>query len=127
MLEDILKILHIIILWNTLLRQNNNNQNMDATITITGLDKGQLLYYMWKGQVVAGFFTASGITPPDFDKSAADKAVLDYIDYFKGRAIKTDLSGDTVDPWLYDRDAGKGAFAKIVSAMRAATAATATK
>jgi len=95
---------------------------MDATVDISGLDKGKLLYCLWKGQMVAGFFTASGISPPDFDKSTADKAALSYIDYFKGRAIKTDLSGDTVDPWLYDRDAGKGSFAKIVTAMRAATA-----
>jgi len=31
-----------------------------------------------------------------------------YFDYVKGRVMKIDLSGDTLDPWLYDRDNGDG-------------------
>lgn len=30
-------------------------------------------------------------------------------DYLKGRVMKVNLSGDELDPWLYDRDNGKGA------------------
>lgn len=30
-------------------------------------------------------------------------------DYIKGRVIKVNLSGDTLDPFLYDRDNGRGA------------------
>jgi hypothetical protein len=30
-------------------------------------------------------------------------------DYYFGRPLKVDLSGDEFDPWLYDRDAGTGA------------------
>lgn len=37
-----------------------------------------------------------------------------YFDYLKGRVMKVDLSGDTLDPALYDRDNGHGAaFAAI--------------
>jgi len=53
-----------------------------------------------------------------FDKAAAEKAVTGYIDYFCGKAIKTDLSEDKVDPYLYDRDAGAGAFARAVASVR---------
>jgi len=44
--------------------------------------------------------------------------VTRYIDYFNGRPIKTDLSKDTVDTWLYNRDAGKGKFEAIVEMLR---------
>lgn len=37
-----------------------------------------------------------------------------YFDYVKGRPLKVDLTGDSFDPWLFDRDAGPGkAFAAI--------------
>lgn len=95
---------------------------MDSNIDISNLDKSKLLYCLWKGQVTAGYFTATGTTPPDYNEAGASKVVANgYIDYYQGRAIKTDLSKDIVDPWLYDRDAGKGKFAKIVSDLRAGT------
>ena len=46
-----------------------------------------------------------------------EKAVKCHIDYFCGRAIKTDLSKDSVDPYLYDRDAGQGTFQKVVDSI----------
>jgi len=41
-----------------------------------------------------------------------------YIDYFGGRAIKTNLSGNIVNTQLYDRDAGKDAFKSVVEQLR---------
>lgn len=32
-----------------------------------------------------------------------------YFDYLKGRVMKVDLGGATLDPWGYDRDNGDGA------------------
>ena len=32
-----------------------------------------------------------------------------YFDYLNGRVMKVDLSGDELDPFLYDRDNGTGA------------------
>ena len=34
-----------------------------------------------------------------------------YFDYLYGRVMKVDLSGDQLDPYLYDRDNGQGAAA----------------
>jgi hypothetical protein len=40
-----------------------------------------------------------------------------YFDYLQGRVMKTDFSGDTLDPRLYDRDNGEGAAARAVAAL----------
>jgi hypothetical protein len=38
--------------------------------------------------------------------------------YLHGRVMKVDLSGDTLNPWLYDRDNGSGAAEKAISSIR---------
>lgn len=91
---------------------NSNN------ISIKGLDKVQLLKKLWQGQIPAGYFAMSGILGPVFNEETAKEVVKKHIDYFCGRAIKTNLSGDKIDPYLYDRDAGQGKFAQIVDDMR---------
>ena len=85
---------------------------------IKGLDKVVLLEKMWKGMKPASFFSRSRTTAPSFNKEAATQAVKKYIDYFQGRCIKTDLSGDTASPRLYDRDTYQGAMEDIVKSMR---------
>ena len=85
------------------------------SIDIKGLDKRELLKALWCAQVEASFYQGSGIQAPAF-KHDAD--LTKYIDYHCGRAIKIDLSGDTISPSLYDRDAGKGKCAEVVAAMR---------
>ena len=90
----------------------------DGEIDITGIDKVALLAVLCKGQKPAGFFDANPWTVPGFDRANAAQVVTRYIDYYCGKAIKADLSRDTVDPWLYDRDAGKGAFARAVASFR---------
>jgi len=85
-----------------------------SKISIQGLDKVKLLEYLWRAQNRASFFTFHPEKDPGFDMELAKSAVTTYIDYFQGRAIKADLSADTVDPWLYDRDAGAGKFESIV-------------
>lgn len=86
------------------------------TVDISGLDKVELLHALWRGQVVANFY--GGGMSPSFNIDHAKKAVTGYIDYFSGRAMKTNLSGNTAEPRLYNRDAGAGAFERIVSEMR---------
>ena len=93
---------------------------MTKTISIKGLCKVELLKALWENRQPAAFFNSvAGVTAPSFDWKQAEKAVTGQIDYFCGRGIKCDLSGDEVDPWLYDRDAGAGAFKKIVDHYRA--------
>lgn len=41
-----------------------------------------------------------------------------YFDYVKGRPLKIDLSGDTLDTYLYNRDQGDNAAEKIVEKLR---------
>ena len=41
-----------------------------------------------------------------------------YFDYVQGRVMKVDLSGDSFNPWLYDRDNGEGAAKRIVDTLR---------
>jgi predicted HAD superfamily Cof-like phosphohydrolase len=60
---------------------------------------------MWKNQRVASFF--AGGSGPSFNNEEADKAVDKYIDYFCGRAIKADLSGDSVNSCAYNQDSYK--------------------
>ena len=84
-------------------------------VNIKGIDKVKLLKELWLASAPAKFFSFRGMETPPFDEKLAMKAVLKYIDYFQGRAIKTDLTEDVVDVWLYDRDAGKGMFSKCVN------------
>lgn len=71
---------------------------------ISGLDKIAVLRALWENQQPALFFgNGSG---PSFDESQAKRAIIGgNIDYFCGRAIKADLSGDKADFNLYDHDA----------------------
>jgi len=93
-------------------------------ISIQDLSKVELLFHMWKNQKVASFFTASRTASPVFDPVVDQNKALEaitqgYIDYFMGRAIKTDLSGDTISSsFAYNRDAGEGTLERIVAAMR---------
>ena len=52
--------------------------------------------------------------PSDYEK---DIAIIKkgYIDRFKNQVIKADLSGNTFDTFLYNRDNGTNAAEKIVS------------
>ena len=88
------------------------------SISIQGVDKVQLLKGLWEKASAANFYKMSGAGAPKWDEEMAKAAVLKYIDYYCGRCIKCDLSGDNVDPWLYDRDAGAGAFESVVKSLR---------
>jgi hypothetical protein len=46
---------------------------------------------------------------------ASDPKYL-YFDYVGAKALKVDLTGDTLDPRLYDRDCGRGAAARALGA-----------
>ena len=90
-------------------------------VVITDIDRDQLLAALWERAKPALYFERSGIDPPGFSLEGARKELrLDgYADYVCGRAIKTDVyTNDIVNPWLYDRDAGDGAFQEVVNALR---------
>lgn len=89
-----------------------------SSVDISGIDKVSLLHALWKNSKPAIFFSMNNATPPPFDNEKAMTAVQKYINYYDGRCIKCDLSGDTVDPRLYDRDFGSGAVQRIVDQLR---------
>ena len=50
-------------------------------------------------------------------KKEAQECLKEYqdFDYLKGRIMKVDLSGDELDPCLYDRDNGEGAAERAIA------------
>ncbi len=88
-----------------------------SQIDITGLDEVLLLHCLWiavSDQVAICY----GGTQLSFSDKLAIEAVKSYIDYFQGRTIKTDLSEDEVDPYLYDKNAGQGEFQRCVDSLK---------
>lgn len=88
-------------------------------VDISGIEKRDLLKALWMNSNSASFFTLSGTSPPDLSEKDIDKAIEKRrIDYLCGRVIKMDISGDTVDPWNYDRNNGNGSVQKIVNVLK---------
>ena len=85
-------------------------------IDISKKDKGAVLAALYNGSRPQGMgmlhFDPAPMTPQE---GASVLARSTYVDYLKGRVIKCDLSGDTLDPRLYDRDLGQGAAARVVA------------
>ena len=88
---------------------------------IKGIDKVVLLKALWDHSRPAAFFysyEALSLPIPTFDEKKAQDAVTDCINYFQGRAIKCNLSGDTVESCGYNRNTHEGEFEKIVDSLR---------
>lgn len=86
---------------------------------LTGKDKAEVLRRLYNAADVqgSGFIHAR---PGDMTLEQARK-LLDsstgYFDYVSGRVMKINLSGDTLDTRLYDRDNGFGAAAQALQGM----------
>ena len=97
--------------------------NMSDTVDIKGLDKAELLAALYNNARTQGkgFFHGAASTASEMTKEDAQKFVdrghLDF-DYLSGRTMKIDISGDTVETWLYDRDNGEGKAAEAIDAVR---------
>lgn len=85
-------------------------------VDIHGINKMTLLRRVWESQHVALFFSMHPHVPkPTWDDTLAREALnAGYIDYFQGRAIKMNLSKDTVDCSLFNRSGPKMQFEDIV-------------
>ena len=95
----------------------HTENNPIMSIDISGIDKVNLLKCLWKHSKPAIFFEDFNVLPPDFDENEAQEAVKEYIDYFCGRLIKANLSGNDVEKRQYDRydeSYGEGSFLKCV-------------
>lgn len=106
-------------------------QATDTVIDISGVEKAKVLKALYDNaqclgmgflQFVPGDLSiaeARDIIDFGSGNSAGDYACNVgprlYFDYFKGRVMKVDLSGNTVDTALYDRDNGPGAGRRALS------------
>lgn len=101
-----------------------------TTVDVRGIDRVRLLVALYNGTAALGvglLFNKPGDLSIDVARTVIEhhKAHLGdshhrvWLDYVAGRPIKTAIFDDDIDPRLYDRDAGKGAFAAIVAALRA--------
>lgn len=88
-------------------------------ISIKGLNKASVLVALCNATQPLGLGRLqAGISPSE--ANASEKlAQSSNIDYFLGRPIKADLSGDEFDERLFDRDAGPGAAKNATTKLRA--------
>jgi hypothetical protein len=85
-------------------------------ISIKGLDKAEVLQALYDRARTQGMGIFQYIPGP-LSKEEAQSLLQtsSYFDYLKGRVMKIDMSGDEIDPRLYDRDNGEGAAEAAIS------------
>lgn len=93
-------------------------------IDIKGLDKAEVLFYLYNHShpqglgIIQEIMNTRDLTLEDCEKDYQESQDK-YFDYYYGRVLKVDLSGDEFDSWLYDRDCGEGAAKKAINELRA--------
>jgi hypothetical protein len=91
---------------------------MEEQISILGLDKAEVLQALFNAskQQGMGFMDKTGAVPMSLDEARQELKSNTYgrFDYLRGRVMKIDLSGDSFNPRLYDRDNGQGAAARAL-------------
>lgn len=93
-----------------------------AIVDISGLDKGEVLFTLYNASHYQGLSflgATSNYTLADA-KRDYEASSSKYFDYHHGKVLKVDLSGDSFDPRLFDRDCGEGAAAAAIEALRKA-------
>lgn len=85
-------------------------------IDLTGKDKAKVLANLYNASrpLGLGFLQASDAQMTRDEAQQLLESGDGYFDYLKGRVMKVDLSGDSLDPWLYDRDNGQGAALRAI-------------
>lgn len=97
-------------------------------VDIKGLDKAEVLHALWRHSHAQGM-SFLGLTPEGFTLQKAQELIKErqeknarlYFDYVEGHVIKCDLSEDSFDEFLYDRDCGYGAAEAAIDELRAFT------
>ena len=91
---------------------------MSDSINLNGLDKAEVLAALYNGARAQGLgflnYNSEAMTAEEA-RSLLQRGT--YFDYVKGRVMKVDLSGEELNPWLYDRDNGQGAAERIINAL----------
>lgn len=98
-------------------------------IDIKGLDKAELLAALHQRSKAQGMGLLHDTGPLTVAEARTQienhlKNINDwepsrlYFDYVRGRVMKVDLSGDELDPRLYNRDVGEQAAEEVVARLR---------
>lgn len=96
-----------------------------SLIDIKGLDKAEVLLALYNGSHCQGLGFLQAINTYTLEDAKRDYEFSvencgGYFDYLHGRVLKVDLSGDSFDSRLYDRDCGEGAAARAIDELRRA-------
>ena len=89
-------------------------------IDIKGLSKAEVLAGLYNASHVQGmgFLQAiPGSMTAEHAQTIIDQGITDF-DYLHGKVMKVNLSGDTFDEWLYDRDNCTGAAQLVIDKIR---------
>lgn len=91
-------------------------------VDVTGVDRDRLLLGLWTNSKPAAFFQNMPHMAPSFNLDDAKREMYStgYIEYACGRLIKARVYGESnvIDPILYDREYGEGAFARVVASLK---------
>lgn len=88
-------------------------------LNIQGLDKAKVFKALYDNAQPKGFGFFQAVSG-DLSIEEAQEIVKEQtrFDYYRGRVMKVDISGDELDTWLYDRDNGEGAAERALSSLR---------
>ena len=79
-------------------------------ISIAGKNKAKILAALYNSAKAQGLGFLHFTPEPMTEEQAVELLEkTQYFDYLQGRVMKVDLSGDELNPRLYDRDNGQGA------------------
>lgn len=97
-------------------------------IDVSNLKPSAVLAALYNASQPQGFgflqFTPEPMTEEEAAQIIGDRKRVD-VDYLKGRVLKVEIGGATLDPRLYDRDNGDGAAARAIDAIRPTVAKSA--
>ena len=96
-------------------------------LNIKGLDKAEVLYSLWHNSHAQGI-SFIGLPQKEFTLERAQELIKErgydpegenrpnclYFDYVDGHVIKCNITGDTFDERLYERDCGEGSALKAI-------------
>ena len=92
---------------------------MSETIDLKGLNKGGVLAALYNAAKPLGMgFMQYDPTPMTVEEAEMLLERGTYFDYLKGRVMKVELGGDTLNTWGYDRDNGQGAAAAAIASLQ---------